>query len=75
MDLRPLLPAITAPTRIIAGAEDPATPVAMAEALRDGIRGSELVVISPAAHLLAVEQAARVSAEVRRSVGSAAEGG
>ncbi len=75
MDLRPLLPAITAPTRIIAGAEDPATPIAMAEALRDGIRGSELVVLSPAAHLLAVEQAARVSAEVRRSLGLAARGG
>ncbi len=68
MDMRPILPAIAAPTRIIAGAEDPATPVAMAEALRDGIRGAELVTLSPAAHLLAVEQSARVCAELRRSV-------
>ncbi len=68
MDLRPILSAIAAPTRIIAGAEDPATPLAMAEALREGIRESELVVLSPAAHLLAVEQPARVCAELRRSV-------
>ncbi len=70
MDLRPILGSIAAPTRIIAGREDPATPVAHAEALRDGIPGSRLTVLSPAAHLLAVEQAARVSADLRAFIAS-----
>lgn len=68
MDLRPILRDIAAPTTIIAGAEDPATPIAMAEALRDGIPNAALVTLTPAAHLLAVEQAERVSTELRRSV-------
>jgi 3-oxoadipate enol-lactonase len=57
MDLRPILPAITARTLIIAGREDPATPPAMAEELAAGIPGARLSVLSPAAHLLAVERA------------------
>lgn len=68
MDLRPILKSIAAPTTVIAGAEDPATPLAMAEALRDAIANAALVTLSPAAHLLAVEQPAQVSAELRRSV-------
>jgi pimeloyl-ACP methyl ester carboxylesterase len=68
MDLRPILRDIAAPTRIIAGAEDPATPPAMAEALRGGIRNADLVMLSPAAHLLAVEHAPRVVAELREMV-------
>ena len=61
MDLRPGLAAITAPTLIIAGADDPATPPAMSEALRAGIADAELVVLPRAAHILAVEQAAAVN--------------
>ena len=68
MDLRPIRKSITAPTTIIAGAEDPATPLAMAETLREGIAGATLVTLSPAAHLLAVEQAAKVSSTLHRSV-------
>ncbi len=56
MDLRPSLARIDVPTRIIAGREDPATPVAMAEELHAGIAGSTLAILSPAAHLLAVER-------------------
>lgn len=67
-DLRPILPGIATPTTIVAGAEDPATPVAMAEALRDAIADARLVVLSPAAHLLAIEQAGRTTAELRRSI-------
>lgn len=67
MDLRPILNSITTPTTIIAGAEDPATPLAMAETLRDAIPGATLLTLSPAAHLLAVEQAAQV-AEIVRNV-------
>lgn len=56
MDLRPALPAITAPTLVIAGRDDPSTPPAMAEAICGGIAQAELVVLPRAAHLLAVER-------------------
>jgi 3-oxoadipate enol-lactonase/4-carboxymuconolactone decarboxylase len=64
MDLRPRLSSITAPTLVIAGAEDPATPVAMAEDLEARIPGAQLIVISQAAHLLAVERPEAVSAHL-----------
>lgn len=56
MDLRPNLASIVAPTLVIAGREDPATPVAMAEEIVSGIKRADLVVLSNAAHLLAVER-------------------
>ena len=56
MDLRPLIGQIAIPTLIIAGADDPATPVAMSEAMRDSIASSRLKVLGQAAHLLAIEQ-------------------
>ena len=56
MDLRPRLPAITAPTLVVAGRDDPATPPAMADEICDGINQAELVVLPRAAHLLAVER-------------------
>ena len=56
MDLRPRLPAITAPTLVVAGRDDPATPPAMAEEICRGIRQAELVILPQAAHLLAVER-------------------
>ena len=56
MDLRPALPAITAPTLVIAGRDDPSTPPAMAEEICAGIAQAELVVLPRAAHLLAVER-------------------
>jgi 3-oxoadipate enol-lactonase / 4-carboxymuconolactone decarboxylase len=57
MDLRPRIGAISAPTLIVAGQDDPSTPPAMSEELKERIAGSELVVLSPAAHLLAIERA------------------
>lgn len=68
MDLRPLLHRVSAPTTVIAGLEDPAPPVEMAQALQAGIAGSRLVVLTPAAHLLAIEQSERVAAELRRDL-------
>ena len=62
MDLRPIIHQITAPTLVIAGADDPATPVAMSEEIRSSVPGAEMVVLPQAAHLLAVEQAERVGA-------------
>jgi 3-oxoadipate enol-lactonase/4-carboxymuconolactone decarboxylase len=55
-DLRAELPRITAPTLIIAGREDPATPVAHARELADGIPGAALTEVPHAAHLAGVER-------------------
>lgn len=49
---------ITVPTLVLVGEADPACPVASAEVLHEGIQGSELVVISQAAHLPNIEQTA-----------------
>ena len=57
MDLRPILPTIAAPTLVIAGADDPATPPAMGEDIRARIPEAELIVLPRAAHMLAVERA------------------
>jgi len=64
MDLRPAIGTITAPTLIIAGADDPATPPAMSEDMRARIPGAELVVLPRAAHILNIEQAERVNRQL-----------
>ncbi len=56
MDLRETIRSITAPTLIIAGADDPATPPAMSVDISNRIVGAELVVLARAAHILAMEQ-------------------
>ncbi|MFL6053670.1 MAG: 3-oxoadipate enol-lactonase [Actinoallomurus sp.] len=55
-DLRAELPDITAPTLVIAGRDDPATPVAHARELADGIPGASLTEVAHAAHLANIEQ-------------------
>jgi 3-oxoadipate enol-lactonase len=65
MDLRPALSAITAPTLVIAGRDDPSTPPAMAEEICAGIAQAELLVLPHAAHLLAVERAEAVGGYLR----------
>jgi 3-oxoadipate enol-lactonase/4-carboxymuconolactone decarboxylase len=55
-DMRAALPSITAPTLIVAGREDPATPVAHARELADGITGAGLIEVAHAAHLANVER-------------------
>jgi 3-oxoadipate enol-lactonase len=55
MDLRPELPAIMAPTLVLAGAEDPATPPEHGAAIAELVNGGRLEVIPAAAHLAAVE--------------------
>jgi 3-oxoadipate enol-lactonase len=54
MDLRSALPAITAPTLVIAGDADPATPPDHADRIAAGIPGARLELV-PAAHLATVE--------------------
>jgi 3-oxoadipate enol-lactonase len=56
MDLRDALPSITAPTLVIAGADDPATPPDHAHQIADRIPGARLEVVAGAAHLGNVEQ-------------------
>jgi 3-oxoadipate enol-lactonase len=48
---------IDKPTLVIVGADDPATPVAAAEAIAAGIPGAKLAVIPNAAHISNIEQA------------------
>ncbi|HET7716752.1 MAG TPA: 3-oxoadipate enol-lactonase [Bauldia sp.] len=57
LDLLPRIAGIVAPTIIIVGAEDPATPIAMSERIRQLIPHAEMVIIPKAAHIVAVEQA------------------
>ena len=64
MDLRSRVGAITAPTLVIAGADDPVTTPAMAEAVRAGIPGAEIVMVANAGHLLCIEQPKAVAAHL-----------
>jgi 3-oxoadipate enol-lactonase len=57
MDLTADLPSITAPTLIIGGAQDPATPPGQhAEVIARTVPGARLEVLDPGAHLVNVEQ-------------------
>lgn len=51
------LSAITLPTLIMVGEEDPGTPVAASEAIHERIAGSQLVILPAARHLSNIEQA------------------
>ncbi|WP_214102744.1 bifunctional 3-oxoadipate enol-lactonase/4-carboxymuconolactone decarboxylase PcaDC [Acrocarpospora catenulata] len=64
-DLHRDLPRITAPTLVVAGREDPATPPPLARELADAIPDATLVEIARAAHLAPVEQPAAVLAALR----------
>lgn len=55
-DGREALGRIAAPTLVIAGAQDPATPPATLAAIADGVAGATLHVLDPGAHLVNVEQ-------------------
>ncbi|MGW7636768.1 bifunctional 3-oxoadipate enol-lactonase/4-carboxymuconolactone decarboxylase PcaDC [Streptomyces decoyicus] len=61
-DLRDDLARITAPTLVVAGRADPATPPARSRELTDGIPDASLVELSAAAHLAGVERPAPVLA-------------
>jgi 3-oxoadipate enol-lactonase len=69
-DFRHALAQIAAPTLVIAGAEDPATPLADAMFLAEGIPDARLAVIPGAAHLANVEQPDRFNAELVRHLSS-----
>ncbi|WP_165949758.1 3-oxoadipate enol-lactonase [Micromonospora sp. KC207] len=60
MDLRGDLGRVGAPTLVVAGADDPATPVEHARQIAGRIPGARLAVVGAAAHLANVEQPERV---------------
>lgn len=71
MDLRPRLGSITAPTLVVAGEHDPATPVDHAEVLASSIPDARLAVVPSAAHMAVVEQ----PDEVGKLIATHLEGG
>lgn len=71
LDLRPILPRISAPTMIVAGGQDPAFPPSHARLLADGIRGSRLALIASAAHLANVQCPDEVAALILDHLGVA----
>ena len=65
-DLRAEVARIAAPTLVVVGREDPATPVTEAEWLHAQIPGSDLAVLEDAGHLCNLEQPARFTDAVVR---------
>jgi 3-oxoadipate enol-lactonase len=61
MDQRADLAKVSAPTLVLAGSEDPATPPEHARDIAGRISGSRLVVVPGVAHLANVEQPDTVS--------------
>jgi 3-oxoadipate enol-lactonase len=68
-DARERISAITVPVLVVAGAEDPATPVEHAELIATGIAGARLVVLESAAHLANVERAEAFTEAVLEHLG------
>jgi 3-oxoadipate enol-lactonase len=65
LDLEPRLGEIRAPTLVIAGAEDPATPAAHGERIVAAVDGARLELVSPAKHLANVERVEEVTGLLR----------
>jgi 3-oxoadipate enol-lactonase len=66
IDLTPELPSIGAPTLVIAGEQDPATPPEHGRRIADLIPGARFEVISPAAHLATIERPDLTTAMILR---------
>jgi 3-oxoadipate enol-lactonase len=71
MDQRADLHRITAPTLVLAGAHDPATPPSHSEQIADAVPGARMVVVD-AAHLATVEQADECTGLLLEHLGGAA---
>ncbi|MEZ7239596.1 3-oxoadipate enol-lactonase [Rhodococcus sp. GXMU-t2271] len=74
-DGRPDLARIVAPTLVVAGEQDPATPPATMQLIADGIADADFHVVGPGAHLANVEQAGRITALVREHITRATPAG
>lgn len=65
LDLRAAIPGITAPTAVLVGEEDGATPPSMAQAIAASIHGATLEVLKGARHLTPLERPAEIVAALR----------
>jgi 3-oxoadipate enol-lactonase len=74
-DLTDLVGSIRAPSVIVAGTDDVATPPREAEKLHERIAGSELVVLEDASHLCNIEQPERFNQVVLGFLGTAGDEG
>ncbi len=74
MDLRDAITSISAPTLVIAGADDPATPPEHGRLIADLIPGARFEVISPAAHLATIERPDLTTAMILRFLSESEEG-
>lgn len=75
MDLREDLGAVRAPTLVLAGEDDPATPPALAEEIANRVPGARLAVVPQAAHLGNVEQPAAFTALLLAHLTGGLDGG
>lgn len=66
MDLTGDLPSISAPTLVLAGEHDPATPPEHGRRIAELIPGARFEVVSPAAHLATVERPVQTTAMIMR---------
>ncbi|MEV0318484.1 3-oxoadipate enol-lactonase [Streptomyces sp. NPDC050658] len=74
-DIRESLPTISAPTLVVAGREDPATPPAHAREIADAVPGASLTELAGASHLAPAERPEAVVAALRgHFLGAAASG-
>ena len=73
MDLRAGLPAITAPTLVVGGEQDPAIPPVHQRALAARVPGARLEILDPGAHLASVERAETVTRLIADHIASAEE--
>lgn len=75
MDLRAELPRIQAPTLVVAGAQDLATPPEHTQRIAAAIPGARLEVLSPSAHIAAVERASDVTRLILEHLSAPRDGG
>jgi 3-oxoadipate enol-lactonase len=74
LDLQPALGSISAPTLVIAAAEDPATPPDHGRAIAAGIAGARFELIEGAAHLANIEKAELVTPLIAGFIDAEQEG-
>jgi 3-oxoadipate enol-lactonase len=72
-DLRAALPGFKMPTAVVVGEEDYAAPVAMAQAMHDGIAGSTFTVLPKARHLTPLEVPDIIAGELETLLKRAAQ--
>jgi pimeloyl-ACP methyl ester carboxylesterase len=71
-DLRDVLPTIDVPTLLLWGADDPRSPLSVAEQFRAAIPHAELVVIPGAGHLSNLDRPEEFNSAIRRFCGTVA---